>query len=186
MSEIGGQAPFFKRERYFIDARLQLAVALPLLAVLGVVALAYAAAIYVLPGVGALKGMTAAETRSLFLRANIIYYGIAAVGVAAVAIFVTHRMAGPALVIERAVRALRRGEFEQRLGLRPGDSLRSLADAVTELRGHLVEQAERRQHLLGELASRLDANDLAAARELLVQLRSPQGSEAAPPPAAGE
>ena len=42
--------PRHKRERYLIDTRLQLSLALPLLATLGVVAVAYVAAIYVIPG----------------------------------------------------------------------------------------------------------------------------------------
>ena len=181
MSETEGQESFFKCERYFIDARLQLAVALPLLAILAVVAVAYIAAIYVLPGVGALDGMTAAETRSLFMRANIVYYSIAAAALACVAVFLMHRVAGPALVIERAVRALQRGEFEQRLQLRPSDYLKSLAAAVAELRSQLAEQEDGRQDLVRELAARLAANDLEAARGLAAQLGSPNGSGPATP-----
>ena len=170
---------FYRRERYFVDSRLQLALALPMLAILVVVALAYVAAVYLLPGQVALKMMTAEETRSLFLRANLIYFVLAGAALAAGAIYVTHRIAGPAGVIERAVRSMQGGDYSARLALRPRDDLRSLAAAVTNLCRQLREQEEQRQQLVEEVAARLDANDLAEARKLLVQLGV---SEAPSPP----
>ena len=168
------EPPHSRRERYVIDARLQLALALPLLGILAVVAFAYVAAIYLLPGENVLKSMTADETRSLFMRANIIYFGIAAAAVSAAAVYLSHRIAGPLLVIERALHAMQRGDYSQRLSLRPRDFLQSLAAAVTELRSQLAEESERRSRLAEEVAERLDANDWAEARKLLVQLGSPE------------
>lgn len=163
-----------KRSRYFVDSRLQLAVVVPLLGILAVVAVAYAAAIYLLPGASALKSMSADETRSLFLRANIVYFAIAAAGIGAAAVYLTHRIAGPVVVIERALRAMQRGNYGQRLSLRPSDLLPSLAAAVRDLRSRLVEEAEQRRRLAEEVADRLDAGDLDEARKLLVQLGSPE------------
>ncbi len=162
--------PHSRRGRYFIDARLQLALAVPLLGILAVVAVAYVAAVHLLPGETALKSMTSDEIRSLFMRANIIYFGIAAAGVGAAAVYLTHGIAGPRLVIERALRAMQRGDYSQRLSLRPRDFLQSLAAAVTELRSRLAEEAEQRCRLVEEVAERLDASDWAEARKLLVQL----------------
>ena len=162
--------PHSRRGRYFIDARLQLALAVPLLGILAVVAVAYVAAIYLLPGETALKSMTADETRSLFMRANIIYFAIAAIGVGSAAVYLTHRIAGPLFVIERALQAMQRGDYSQRLSLRPRDFLQSLATAVTKLRSQLAEEAEQRRRLVEEIAERLDASDWAEARKLLVQL----------------
>jgi prepilin-type N-terminal cleavage/methylation domain-containing protein len=173
--------PSFKRRRYFIDARLQLSLALPLLGVLAIVALAYAAAIYLLPGKMALETMTAEETRALFLRANLVYFAIAAVLLGAVAIFLAHRIAGPAQVIEAALRGLLRGRYDQRLALRPGDSLTSLAAAVNELRAQLRERDERQERLLRELEACLAANDLAAARALLAELTGTEAPRASAP-----
>ena len=168
-----------QRERYFVDPRLQLTLALPMLAILVVVALAYVAAIYLLPGQAVLDTMTAEETRSLFLRANLTYFGLAGAALATSAIYLTHRIAGPAGVIERAVRSMQCGGDPPRLTLRPRDSLGSLATAVTELNNRLREREEQRRQIIEEVAARLDANDLAEARKLLVQLGV---SEASSPP----
>jgi hypothetical protein len=159
-----------QRERYLVDPHLQLTLALPMLAILVVVALAYIAAIYLLPGHVALNTLTAEETRNLFLRSNLIYFGLAGAALTSSAIYLTHRIAGPAGVIERAVRSMQGGDDSPRLALRPNDSLQSLAVAVTELYDRLREQEEQRQQLIEEIATRLDANDLAEARKLLVQL----------------
>ncbi len=159
-----------KRERYLVDAQLQWALALPLLAILVVIALAHTAAIYLFAGDSALRAMTTEEGRRLFLGANIIYYALATAALGSVTIFLTHRIAGPARIIERAVRGLQRGDYEERLALRPRDDLKPLATAVTELRNHLRERDDRRRYLLQEVASRLEENDLVEARKLLVQL----------------
>ena len=53
----------------------------------------------------------------MLLRANVLYYAIAAVVLVCVSLFVSHRVAGPAFVIERAVRAMSRGAFDERLPL---------------------------------------------------------------------
>jgi len=157
-----------KRERYLVNARLQWAIMLPLVATVAVVALAHASAIYL--GGEALDTLSAEETRRLFLRSGLIYYGLSLALLAALAIFLTHRIAGPVLVIERAVRGLRRGEYEHRLELRPRDFLQLLAAAVSELRDDLREQDERRRSLIEEVASRLEAGDAAGARKLLAEL----------------
>jgi prepilin-type N-terminal cleavage/methylation domain-containing protein len=159
-----------KRTHYFIDARLQLAMVLPLLAVLALVGLAYVAAIYLLPGEMVLQTMTSEETREMFRRANTTYFAIAAVLLTSVAIFLTHKIAGPARIIERTLRGLLRGERDQRIALRPDDSLQSLATAVNELSSQLQEQDARRAKLIQEIDSRLETNDVAAARELLAEL----------------
>ena len=147
-----------KRERYLIDPRLQLALAVPLAGIVTGVALAWAVAIYVLPGEDVLRTMTAEETRALFLRASLVYYAIATAAVTAVAVFLSHRIAGPVFVIERALRGLERGDYKP------------LATSVAELCDSLREREERRQRLVKQAAVRLEASDLAGARELLAEL----------------
>ena len=156
-----------RRWHYLVDPGLQLALALQLAGVLVGVAVAYAIAAYVLFDPASLQVLTAEETRSLFMRANLLYGGYALVFVVVAAVLLLHRISGPVLVIERAVRGMRDGEFEHRLSLRPRDSLKSLASAVAELRTHLCEREERRDALWKELAGHLAADDVAAARELL-------------------
>jgi hypothetical protein len=53
---------------------------------------------------------------------------------------ITHSVAGPALVIERALDAMREGRFDSRLTLRGGDALVSLAAAAQRLSDHLQQQ----------------------------------------------
>jgi len=53
---------------------------------------------------------------------------------------ITHAVAGPAYVIEKAIDNLREGKFDSRLTLRDGDYLKSLAAAVKRLTVHLEEQ----------------------------------------------
>ncbi len=162
-----------KRQRYLIEARTQLAVALPLLAIPLVVALAYALAVYVLPGEAALSALTPEEARNISFRASVVYLGFGAVAMAAAAVFLTHRFVGPAWVIERAIRGMSAGEYDQRVSLRPRDHLQSLASALMDLRDQLREQDERRRQLVRELASRLDEEDVKGARDLLIQLALP-------------
>ncbi len=171
-----------KRERYFVDPRLQLAVLAPLLTIMGMVAIAYVASITLLQGDPAREVLALEETRTLFLRANGVTFIIAVAGVGAVAIFLTHRVAGPAGVIERAVRGLKNGEYSQRLSLRPHDYLKPVALAVTDLRNHLRAQDERRRQLLEALATCLDAGELTEARNLIAQLGRPAGDTAVPSP----
>ncbi len=181
MSDQSDRAPI-KRSRYVVDTRLQWGFALPVLGIVLVMSGAYALAIYVLPGTSALTSLTAAETRDLFLHANLLYAGLTALLLVGVALLLAHRIAGPAVVIERAVKSLCRGEYEHRLSLRPGDQLHSLAGAVAELCGRLHDAEQRRERVLGEVYESLQHGDLAAARELLPQLVGP-GEEVKEPPA---
>jgi hypothetical protein len=159
-----------RRQRYFVDPRLQLSLALPLVGVIALVGAAYVAAVYLLPGEIAIRSMTAEETRSMFLRANVLYFVIAAAGLGVVAVYLTHRIAGPVYVIEGALHAMTRGELDRRLALRPNDALKSLAASARDLRDHLRHADEERQRLIKEASVRLEANDTASVRELLTQL----------------
>lgn len=53
---------------------------------------------------------------------------------------ITHSVAGPAMVIERALDAMREGRFDTRLKLRNRDALKSLAEAAQRLCDHLQQQ----------------------------------------------
>ena len=159
-----------RRQRYFVDPKLQLSLALPLVGIVAIVGVAYVAALYLLPGETAIRSMTAEETRSLFLRANVIYFLIAAAGLGFVAVFLTHRIAGPVHVVEDALRAMTRGELDRRLALRPNDAMKSLAATARNLRDHLRHADEERQRLIKQASTRLEANDTASVRDLLTQL----------------
>lgn len=157
-----------KRSRYMLGSGMQRSVALQLLAVVSAIALLHGLALLALGR--EIRLLSASETRLLFVGFGVFYWLVAIAVVGGAALLLTHRIAGPALVIERAVRALARGDSEPRLQLRPRDYLRSLSDSVLELRVELREQAEQRGRVLRELAAYLRDADARAALECLEQL----------------
>jgi methyl-accepting chemotaxis protein len=161
---------FLRRRNVLVDPSLQVRLGLQLTGVFLGVAAAYALAIYVLFDEASMQALSADEVRELFLSANLLYGGYAMVFLIAAGVWLLHGISGPALVIERAVRALTAGDFEARLSLRPRDRLVSLAAAVVELREKLQGDGQRKRELLAELASRIEAGELASAGELLEQL----------------
>lgn len=157
-----------KRSRYMLASRLQRSVALQLLAVVSAVALLHALALLALgPEIRLLQPD---ETRLLLAGFSSFFWLVTVTLVGGVALLLTHRIAGPALIIERAVRALARGDYEARLDLRPSDYMHSLSDSVAELRGQLREQADQRDRVLLELDAYLREADTEAALESLEQL----------------
>ena len=151
------------RRIYLVDRKLQLTVAAQLLGVLAGVAALFVVGVLVVSG-GRTDGLTAGDV----LRANLIYFVLAAAILCVVALLITHRIAGPAFVVERALRGMRRGDFSQRLELRRRDYLKPLALAVEELR----EELQRREQACEELKGALDRGDLEAARSLLDRVRA--------------
>ncbi len=158
------------REDYVVHAQLQWGVALQLVCAIAGFAMLYVAAFMMLGN--HIRLLNAEETRLTFLIANLVYWTFAMVMTAMVALYLTHRMAGPAQVIERAVRAMRDGDYGQRLALRPGDYLQSLAEAVFELRDELASSEDLRQQAAQKLAATLKAEptDTDVAFELLTEL----------------
>jgi methyl-accepting chemotaxis protein len=146
------------RRTYVIDRKLQLSVAAHLLGALAGIAALYVVGVFLLAGGAGSEGLTAGEV----LRANLIYFVLAAAILGVVVILITHRIAGPALVIERAVRGMKTGDHSLRLELRKRDYLKPLAAAVAELR----EELDRRAQAATELKAALDRGDLDAARGL--------------------
>ena len=128
---------FWRRRRYVVDARYQLRsgvlvaiVTISLLALLNLSLIARDRR----PAVG---GATAAEaSRSSDGVAWLLLVGGSAVflvGVLAIGILETHRTAGAAYAIRRAIDQLRQGEPGARVRLRRGDHLQDLARAVNDL-----------------------------------------------------
>jgi hypothetical protein len=145
-----------RRRIYMVDRKLQLTVAGQLLGVLAGVAVLYVVGVLLLAGDDGTEGLTAGEV----LHANLIYFLLAAAILGVVALLITHRIAGPAFVVERALRAMMRGDHTSRLELRKRDYLKPLAAVVEELR----EELQRRARTCEELKAALDRGDLEAAR----------------------
>lgn len=167
----------FSRQTYFVDLKLQLTVAFTLVAVLLLVGALYAAAIFLLPGGGALERLSAAETRALFLRTNLIYLVLAGAILWTVAVLLMHRVAGPARKLEKAVAGLRREDYTHPLSLRKRDYLKSLAAELEKLAAEMKQQADQRRQILQDLDRCLREGDIEAAREIAARLRAPATAE---------
>lgn len=169
-----------KRRKYVIDWRLQMAITAQLLGVLFGVGCLYTVGVFVLPKGDALTELSASDVSEVIMRANAIYFALGAAILGTIAILLTHRVAGPAFVVERAVDGMRKGLFEHRLKLRRRDYLKPLAAAVDGLREDLLKHRSERAKIVTDLDRCLQEGDVAAARELIVALRSEEfGAKAA-------
>ncbi|MFA4981153.1 MAG: hypothetical protein WC592_01610 [Candidatus Omnitrophota bacterium] len=75
--------------------------------------------------------------------------------VAVIGIFLSHKIAGPLVRIERFINNMTYGDFSAYLILRKGDELMSLAEKINQLiktmKGNLTDQRNRLQKISGEL-----------------------------------
>lgn len=80
---------------------------------------------------------------------------VVTVGTAAaiIALYASHRIAGPMFRFERILEAIGRGDFEPSATLRSGDQLASLADAIAETLRRLRVRNGQQRALLVEAAS---------------------------------
>lgn len=168
----------FRRWRYVVDWRSQIGTALQVVAVLAGICLICAVAVKLVKSDEALEAMDPDELRAFLYRVTAAQFMVSAATLAALAIFLTHRFAGPAIAIERAVRALVDGKTDQKLHLRQRDYLTGVAKAVEELR---ARESERGRHI-ADAQSCLAEGDVAGAKELLARLTA--GPVAEPAPAA--
>lgn len=180
MKHPSGPPPGVKRGTYIVDRQLQFGFLFHFIgSLLGIAAL-YVMAVYVLPGRGALEELSADEIRTFLMRSNLVYFVIALGLLATLSVLLTHRVAGPARVIENAVDGIRTGDFDRRLTLRKRDYMKGLAAAVAQLSVHLRKANAERLTVLRAIDRCLEENDLPAARELLHQLGLPEEAPADP------
>ncbi|MGQ0613168.1 MAG: hypothetical protein ACT4PV_05465 [Planctomycetaceae bacterium] len=176
------QPPAPRRGAFLVDRELQFAVTIHLIGVLLGIAGLYTLATFVLPS-GGLKGQTSEEAWGFLVRNNLIYLVLSIVLLGTVSLLLTHRVAGPVLVIERAIQGMQQGDYERRLTLRKRDYLKGLAASVAQLAAHMRQQEAQRLEVLREIDGCLEENDLPAARELLHRLGLPEQAPAAAPEA---
>jgi HAMP domain-containing protein len=169
----------YRRTKYLIDWRHQLATTAQLLGVLFGVGLLYAIGLLVLPGDESVAGAGAEEARRVFLQANAIYFALGAAILGVLSVILTHRVAGPAFVLERAVQAMRRRDYTQRFTLRKRDYLQELAVAFTQLRDELETKDRDTVAKLDDLMRCLREKDGTGALECIRALR--ERYTAAPP-----
>ena len=171
----------FRRRKYIVDPKLQFAVLSHVAGVILAVGAIYLAALLLLPEDP--EPVPGPEVRDMLIDMNFMYAATAAIVIVALALALTHRIAGPMRVLENALRAIRRGDFSQRTKLRRKDYLHSLADEVQELSSDL----QQRHQDLEALEACLAEKDLEGAKEIVTRLKGAPAeapaAEEAPVPA---
>jgi hypothetical protein len=168
----------FRRWRYVVDWRSQLGTAIQVVAVLAGICLICSIAIKFVKSDDALELMSGESVRNFLYRVTAAQFLVSAATLAILAVYLTHRFAGPAYAIERVVRALLAGTTDQKLHLRERDYLKTLGAAVDELR--LREEARAKQ--LADLRNCLAEGDTDGAREVLNRLQPAAAPAPAPAP----
>jgi methyl-accepting chemotaxis protein len=163
--------PVLRRRQQLVDRKLQFYVAMPIVSALGGIALLYTLAVFVLPESAVQDTLGSKSTQEYLLIANGAYFVIGTAIVMVLALYLMFRVAGPAFVVERALRAFASGDLEQRLSLRKGDQLQSLAEAAAELRDKIRADRDAHREELDEIAKMLEAGDVEGAKRAIESVR---------------
>jgi len=168
-----------RRRGFVVDARWQLSVPFGIAALALGTGLLYFLGSYFLLANDPLESLSGTQTAYVALAVNAFYFVMLAGLLLAVALRITHAVAGPAMVLERAIEALRNGRFDSRTSLRKGDYLKSLAAAIQRLSLDLEQQRTGREIAYQDLEQAIGRGDRERAREILKSIRAPR-SEAIP------
>jgi len=172
-----------RRRNYVTDLRMQLSVSFSMVGMLVAVCLVYGVTVWLMSDWGSVsEEWTSNEATNMGMLVNGIFFLVALLSSIVVSIFATHRIAGPAMVIERAVRGLCDGDYEQRLTLRDKDHLQTLAAAVRELRTKMLEDRKTQKRLHVQIESALGSGETDLALELCRTLIGDPESEPARAP----
>ncbi|HZN37981.1 MAG TPA: hypothetical protein VFD82_04215 [Planctomycetota bacterium] len=130
-----------KRRSFLVDAKWQSSIASHLIvSAMVVVALTQIIMIYFLSSGESPEEMSSGEWRLAAMLTSALQLVLLVGAMWRTAIRITHAVAGPAAVIERAIVAMGEGRFDSRLQLRQSDALQSLAAAVQRLSDRLRQQ----------------------------------------------
>lgn len=172
-------APKFKRRIYIVNPKMQLSIVLTTAGILALLGAFFAAAMYVIPDDGFFDLMDGKEIRSFLLRLTVAYFLFCVSSVFALTVILTHRVAGPVMVMEHAIRGMIEGDFTKRLSLREKDYLKSLAAHLSRLRDHMVDNRDRRLLIAQELESALETGETERAHDLVRELAATEASATA-------
>jgi HAMP domain-containing protein len=160
---------------------MQLSLSLSMVGMLVAATLVYALTLWLLSdGGSASEGWSSSHAMTVGMAVNGLFFVVALLSSIVVSIFVTHRIAGPAMVIETAVRGFIEGDFEKRLTLREKDHLKSLAAAVRELRAKMLGERKAQRVVIVQMESALRAGDADLALKLCRNLIGEQEPKPAP------
>ena len=117
------------------------------------------------------EAFTGEQTRRVILTLNAAFFALTFITLGIIMLFLSHRVAGPALVFERALRAFMKGNFDERTTIRKKDYLQGLSQTLKDLGVHLRDQREQNDAFLSELEQALTAKDVTRAARLLQQFQ---------------
>lgn len=153
----------YKRRQYLIDKPLQLSIACTAAALIVGSGLLGIGAFLVAPAFQIPDNLPGERVRDILIGTHVAYFVLAAGAVAVIAILLTHRIAGPAFVLRRAIKSFLEGDFHPRLTLRKKDYLKDLAADLQRLGAHF----EARERVLEAVRASADASDLEGVRAAL-------------------
>ncbi|MCA9319373.1 MAG: hypothetical protein KDB53_01495 [Planctomycetes bacterium] len=159
------------RRQYLVDREMQIGVIVSTAGMFAFIGLLCGLAGMLLPGDELFGRLSGQEIRTVIVSAIAVFFVMGTLVVGAGAMFFTHRVAGPTLVIERALNGMARDDFQYRLKLRTNDHLKPLAAATTRLSLHMQDSLKRRNQLIGELDRLLSEGDLDSMRSLVTAAR---------------
>jgi hypothetical protein len=169
-----------RRWRYVVDWRSQVGTAMQIVAVLAGICLVCSVAVKYVKSDESLELMSGEGVRNFLYRVTAAQFIVSAITLGILAVYLTHRFAGPAIALERAIRALVAGNTEKKLHLRERDYLKTVAAAVEDLR----QREESRVKRLEDLRTCLGEGDTDGAKEILKGLLPEAKPETAAAPAA--
>lgn len=161
-----------RRKRWLLDTSSQSPALFAVTGVVGAIALLQFVGARLLGESALVERLDSDEIGWIALAFNLGYFVLMVGALVVVLVRETHRFVGPALVLERAVSALDRGDWQPRLTLRKGDHLGSLAAALATHGHRLAAQAAERGELLARLDQALATGDLPRAKAAAGALRA--------------
>lgn len=120
------------------------------------------------PDVADLSGEGAARLAVIW---NAVFLVFVLAAVVTYVLILTHRVAGPARVLEEAIAGMAENDFERRIHLRRRDYLRRLAAGISDLSDKMRRDRDRQRNALDRIERDLKAGDAEAARKSLVSYR---------------
>ncbi len=159
----------YRRRNFIVDKPLQYSIMFTALAAFVLVSLVFIGGHFALPTEEVFDAFTGEQTRRMILTLNTSFFALTFVTLGIILVILSHRVAGPAMVFDKAMRGMLKGKFKERTKIREKDYLQGLSDVLGELQDHMKVDHERRHEFLRNLHQALESKDLTMASRLLDQ-----------------
>ncbi|MDH3283531.1 MAG: hypothetical protein OEQ13_02230 [Acidobacteriota bacterium] len=166
--------PRWRRRKFIVDRRYQLQTSLMTVLYVMIPLLVFNVLVYVHSSSSVKVMKTVAphlanqfeRQHDYAVMASLIVSCLFLIGVAYVRVLETHKTAGPAFRLCRALDRLREGRYDDVVRLRSGDNLKVLQDRVNDVRQSMLEREREELVVLERLASQSASIDGDSRREL--------------------